>query len=565
MISKNRKKILLMLLPFWDPQIPPLGISCLKSFIQPEGYDIKTIDANTNEKFREIYRGYFTTIKKYIPGNKQSNLYNIGPDMLHKHIMAHLNLNAGNKNRYKELIKQLAFHTFYCDFDNGLADELKKIIRDFIRAFQTYFLDILAVEKPGVLGLSVYSGTLPASLLAFKLAKEKYPDILTVMGGGIFSSELSKGSANFEHFLRQAPYIDKIIIGEGEGLFLKLLQGELPAKQGVFTLKDIDNQYIGPTALTTPDFSDYDLNFYAQMASSTSRSCPFQCNFCVETVYWGKYRKKSAQQIASEMKTLYQRHGRQLFLMCDSLLNPVISDLANECLKSDIALYWGGYLRVNTGVCDKNNTALWRRGGFYRARLGIESGSQRILEAMKKKITISQVKEAVSSLAGAGIKTTAMFVIGYPGETEEDFRETLKLIEDLKDDIYEADCNPFWYLEDGQVNRLQWSKKKVPLYPPETHDMLMLQTHVLNCEPSRQERYQRVNRFVRHCDQLGIPNPYTLAEVYNADDRWEKLHKNAVPPLIRFQMKDRYIDECRNAKNLVKANNTRLLDKSWNF
>jgi radical SAM superfamily enzyme YgiQ (UPF0313 family) len=78
---------------------------------------------------------------------------------------------------------------------------------------------------------------------------------------------------------------------------------------------------------------------------------------------------------------------------------------------------------------------LWRRGGFYRARLGIESGSPKILQKMGKNTTIDQIKKALSNLAYARIKTTTYWIVGYPGETEEDFLKTLTLIKELQNEI----------------------------------------------------------------------------------------------------------------------------------
>jgi radical SAM superfamily enzyme YgiQ (UPF0313 family) len=570
--TSGTKKILLMLLPFWDPQIPPLGISCLKGFIQQnqEEYRVKIKDANIEEFAREIHAKYFDTIKRNIPGNRTRHLYNIGYEVLRNHALAHLNYK--NEKEYIRLVKTFIFNTFYHAVDDQAVNKLVRIIDDFFTRFRKYFLHILEIEKPTVLGLSVYSDTLPVSLLAFKLAKEKNPDILTVMGGGIFSSELSLDTGNFEFFLKKTPYIDKIIAGEGELLFLKLLRGELPGTQRVFTLKDIENRTVTISSPVLPDFSDLDLQHYLQMANYTSRSCPYQCNFCVEKVYWGHYRKKEPKRIVEELAELYKKYGNQLFLMCDSLLNPIITGMSQEFLKSGIPLYWGGYLRADKQVGDTKNTFLWRRGGFYRARLGIESGSQRMLDLMKKKISIRDVKDAVSGLAAAGIKTTVMFVIGYPGETEADFQKNLELVEELRDDIYEADCNPFWYFKGGQVNSPQWNDKdkSIPLYTEEVRDIIILQSWVLDCPPTRQERYTRVNRFLEHCNRLGIPNPYTLDQIYHADERWRKLHKNAVPPIISFQSKKNdlesdYIDECRHIKNLVAVKNTRQIDKHWEF
>ncbi|MFC2155234.1 radical SAM protein [Acidobacteriota bacterium] len=128
-------------------------------------------------------------------------------------------------------------------------------------------------------------------------------------------------------------------------------------------------------------------------------------------------------------------------------------------------------------MCSDENTLLWRKGGFYRARIGVESGSQRILDLMGKHINIAQVKTALTSLAAAGIKTTTYWIIKYPGETKEDFRETLDLLEELRDVIYKTNCNPFWYFLTGQPASEEWAQNRpMPLYSEKERESLLIQT-----------------------------------------------------------------------------------------
>ena len=553
-VQKNRidnKKVLLALLPFWTPQIPAMGISCLKRFIQGYGYRVKLADANTKQEARRIYNTYFEQLRACISTAKRGNFYNIGHEVLQNHMMAHLNYRG--KNEYMELVKILIYKTYYVDIDNPTIHRLNEVVSQLYDWLENYFLDLLAEEEPGVLGLSVYKGTLPASMFACRLAKEKAPQIKTVIGGAVFAQNLAVGTPDFNYFLEKTkPYIDKIIIGEGELLFLKLLQGELPDSQRVYTSGDIAGTCVDLSTVGIPDYSGLDIEYYPSLAAYTSRSCPFQCGFCTETVYWGKYRKKKVKQVVEELTTLYETYDFQLFLMCDSLLNPVVTDLADEFINSHISIYWDGYLRIDHHTCQFAETLKWRRGGFYRARLGVESGSQRILDLMGKKVTIEQIKQSISNLANSGVKTTTYWVIGYPGETEEDFRETLALVEELKDDIYEAECNPFGYYLSGQVKSHEWRKenKITSLYPEKARDMLVVRTWCLEVEPSRQETYQRINRFTQHCKKLGIANPYSLYDISKADNRWKKLHQNAVPPLLKFKNRNSYIDECKQVKKL---------------
>ncbi|MGD2088534.1 MAG: radical SAM protein [Candidatus Aminicenantes bacterium] len=548
----KQEKLLLVLLPFWTPLIPPQGIASLKSFLQKEGYKVKTIDANVEDEFKEIHEMYFETLKEYIPGNRQGNLYRVGHELLRNHMMAHLNV--ADEDQYFRLVKLLVHQTYFTPLTDQQVSKLNSLMDKFYTRLENRCIEWLEREKPDVLGISVTVGTLPASMFVFKLTRERYPHIMTVMGGCVFLWGVHQ-SPDFDLFLKKVPYIDKIIIGEGEHLFHQLLQGKLPHAQKVYSLKDIAGETLNILSILLPDISDFDIHQYPYLSAFGSIGCPFKCGFCCLSTFYGRYRRKEVKKIVDEMVTLYKKFKLQVFLMNDSLINPLISDLAHEFIKSDITLYWDALVRVDESVGNPENTLLWRRGGLYRARLGVESGSQRVLDLMNKKITLEQSRAAISSLAYAGIKTSAFIVVGYPGETEEDFQQTLDFIEELKNELWQVDCTPFMCYYTGQGKSDQWASLRKLLYPPEFRDMLITQTWILDTEPSREETYQRMNRLVEHCKKLGIPNPFSLNEYYQADERWKRLHENAVPPLIQFKNSE-YINETNKVKKLVFATNT---------
>lgn len=549
-ITPIPNKILLLMLPYWDPLIPPQGISHLKFFLQPHGYIVKTDDLNIKKEFKLIYDRYFGFYKNYIPQDMQGNFFNIGHDVMRNHMLAHVNYT--HEAEYMKLVKEIVYNTFYIMLSDEQVTTLNNVMVEFYQALEDYLQYLLISERPSVLGVTVLRDTIGPALFVFKQTRRKYPFIKTVMGGSIFSDHLLMGTPNYEYFLEKTPFIDKIIIGEGQKLFLKLLKGEIPASKRVITMKDIEGQALGFSPLNFPDMSDFNVaEDYPYIAAQASASCPNQCSFCNVAAYFGKYREKEASTTFAEMKALYEKYGMQIFFMNDSLLNRVATGLADEIINSHLTLYWDGYLRVDPAVSEPGVALHWRRGGFYRARLGIESGSQRVLDLIHKGITVTQIKETLISLATAGIKTTAYWVIGHPGETEEDFLQTLELLEEIKDYIYEAECNSFIFGFGGQADSETWKEQRKPLYSESAGEMLLIQSWVCDTEPSREETYRRMNRFVQLCHRLGIPNPYSIMEIHNADLRWQKLHKNAVPCLADFKGPNAYIDECKTVKQLM--------------
>ncbi len=563
-----KKKILLGLLPFWDPQIPPLGLACIKSYLQHHGWQVKAVDANLEIQFRELYDQYYKILAEFVPNDHQGNLFNIGNQVLRNHLMIHFNASTTGKRdqKYRELVRVLVEKTFFTYINEGFIDALDNIISQFYPRLKSYVLEMLEREQPAVLGLSVYGDTFPASLAVFHWAKKWNPSIQTVMGGGIFADQLAPGSLNLDYFVQRThTVIDKIIIGEGEVLMLEMLQGGLNPARKIYSLKDIQGKYMDLAGAVVPDFSDFHLGYYPHLAHYGARSCPFQCKFCSETINWGKYREKNVNQTVQELIRLQRRYSYQLFLLTDSSLNPIISELSRAFIEAGVTIYWDGFLRADRHACSTENTMLWRKGGFYRAKLGLESGSQRMLDLMNKRITTAQSRETLAALAYAGIKTTTFWLLGFPGETEQDFQETLDFIEACKDYIYEADCNAFNYYLTGQANSRDWQKNNrvVLLYPEWAKELLLSQTWILDCHPSREIAYQRLNRFIRHCQKLGIPNPYSLKDVFQADERWKNLHKNAVPAIMTLKNTDTYVDENRHVKTLAFAENKIKDEGNW--
>jgi len=555
-----KKKILLITLPFWSPLIPTQGIAALKGFLQRYGCKVTTVDGTSENRFMELYNKYFDTIKDIVPEERWGNLFNLGNDVIRDHLAAHSSYT--DEADYYELVRLLVYQTYFTTPDDRQIAKLNTVMAQFFNGIEEFVVALLEKEKPDVLGLSVTSDNLPASKFVFKLTRQRYPGVKTVMGGNIFYNHLAFGNPDLDRFLEETvSYLDKVIVGKGEVLFLKYLKGELPESKRVVTLKDLAEGELASYTLELPDMTDYELNRYLYLAAGASSSCIYNCSFCNSRSFFGDFKKKDPIKVVDEIATLKERYGHKMYFMTDSLLNPVITDLSNEIVKRELVVYLDGYFAVDEMSKKIDNAVLWRQGGFYRARVGTESGSQKILDMMGKAITPEQTAVVISNLARAGIKTTTYWVIGHPGETEEDFQLTLDLIERLKNDIWQAECNPFRYYYVGQASADSWAGIRKPLFPPGLNDMLLTRTWYLDGSPTREEIYDRVYRFTEHCKRLGIPNPYSFGELYKADERWTRLHRNAVPPILEIMKDNVDFSERKNIKKFMSLNTRNVEDE----
>lgn len=557
-ISKDAR-ILLMQLPFWTPLIPPQGIARLKAYLKRFGYvNVITIDVNMEMDFKNLYEKYFDTVKIYIPPKKQGNFYDNGHDLLRNHLMAKLNQTNQDNDNYVKLLKRFYLETYLCNLSEESINHLDGIIEIFYEKFENYLVDLLKQEQPSVLGLTVHSGNLPVSMFAYRLAKEHFTGIMTVMGGSIFAAELGLNTPDFELFLKKTrPYLDRLIVGQGERAFLKLLAGEIPSDQRVITAPDLEGEILDISSFERPDLTDFELEKYSCMAGYCSKSCPNRCSFCNERAFFGDFQPRDPEQAVEEMIDVYQQSGVKLFYMLDVIMNDVITDFTTELMKHDLPIYFDCYLRVADSVCNPDNTMLWRQGGCYRVRLGVESGSQRMLDLIGKEIKVEQTKAALASLARAGIKTTGYLVVGLPGETREDFQKTLDFLEESKDYFYQVEPHLFRYFYTGQSHSDQWAQNRVTVYPAEVQDTLVCQTWWLKGNPSRRTAMDRLCKMIEHCNKLGITNPYSVYAKYQADLRWKKLHENAVPSVAELSNPSHWlINERKAVKKRIIAKAT---------
>lgn len=176
-----------------------------------------------------------------------------------------------------------------------------------------------------------------------------------------------------------------------------------------------------------------------------SRGCPGQCIFCDRSVFGNKFRAYSPEYTFELIKDLYENHGiREIQLRDDNFTasHSRILGLCDRLDKADFKISWTCASRVD--MVNPSVLKRMKKAGCWQIWYGIESGSQSVLDAIKKRTTIAQIKKAIRMTKDAGISPCGFFIIGNPRETKESLEATKNFALELPlDEVHFCFMTPF--------------------------------------------------------------------------------------------------------------------------
>ena len=162
-----------------------------------------------------------------------------------------------------------------------------------------------------------------------------------------------------------------------------------------------------------------------------SRGCPYRCNWCAKPIYGDSFALRSAWSVAEEMRRLKYDFGVEHLWFADDIFGlraKWVRELAAEVENLDAAVPFKMQSRVDLMTVD--TVQALRRAGCSEVWLGVESGSQKILDAMEKGTRVEQIAKARQNLRNEGIRACYFLQFGYQGETWDDIQETVRLVQD---------------------------------------------------------------------------------------------------------------------------------------
>jgi anaerobic magnesium-protoporphyrin IX monomethyl ester cyclase len=392
-------KAALLFCPRWSRLSPPVASAVLKSSLIADGVEAKCWD--------------FNNILFHLAGEKDKKYWNWDE------------LNPAS--------------TIWPD-----SSSVEKFLGLYRQELNPYFEQIIAYS-PSVIGFTVYGDNLNASYWFLKALKSVLPDALFVFGGPECFTQ-QRAMARMKNF----PELDCAACGEGETVLPAIIKNwenrawkKLPAG---LAYRDENNKIVFSEEVTPlpkfdpevyPDFSDfYDLPYEDQNRYElwVSKGCPNACVYCSEGALGGRFRPRTAVSLLNELTAAMDVWSQPIkrVLLLGSTLNGDLNALKEFCLSLskkniDIELFGQGMFRPGM---DYETMTILRKGGLKHITFGLESASANVLRLMNKRMSQNiDLDQAVITTFNAGITVGVNIMVGYPGETEEDFNETLEFVE----------------------------------------------------------------------------------------------------------------------------------------
>ena len=242
-------------------------------------------------------------------------------------------------------------------------------------------------------------------------------------------------------------FVNYIVQGEGERAILKIINGEVKGRViREERIRDLDSLPFQPWDIFKNLSYDYTcpwLDIQPVFTMNTSRGCPFGCTFCsVESIWGREYTYFSPDRMIEEIRYLMKEYGAKgIYFREDNFTLNVkrTEEFCRQLIRKNIGISWACETRVSNISADL--VRLMNAAGCKAVYLGVESGSQKLLDKLRKGITIEQIENTIMWCKQYDIKTYCSLIVGTPGEDYEDYLFTKDLMDRLKP--YEYGFNVF--------------------------------------------------------------------------------------------------------------------------
>jgi anaerobic magnesium-protoporphyrin IX monomethyl ester cyclase len=358
-------------------------------------------------------------------------------------------------------------------FDNEVFDSTFSSMQNL----QDYLLKI----NPDVLAIYVNLMTKLNVLDIIKFIKSNLKQTKIILGG----PEIKYNANDFLNF-----GADFLVIGEGEETSFELIKalnenrfddikningiGFIDNNKFVFTeertkLKDIDS-------LPFPNRDKVNLKLYldawkerhgeSAISISTMRGCPYTCKWCSRAVYGLSYRRRTPKNVCDELELIEKEYNPDTLWFVDDVFtisHKWLSEFKDVLTERNLKIKYECITRADR--LNENVIKDLKASGCFRVWIGAESGSQKVIDLMDRRVDVNQVREMIKLAQKYGIQAGTFIMLGYPGETEADIEETIRHLKESNPEYFTITVaypikgtELFAEIETSQTNNFQWDR-----------------------------------------------------------------------------------------------------------
>lgn len=434
--TKKEKSVKIKIInapPGDDFKMPSLGIAYVSSALKNKGYDIELFDLDIlMHSEEELYSKIRMLVSKF----HASEFYSHVKNMLSK--------KSPGLGRYEKnfLLLSLGFMKKYAE---KIAKDAKYVL------------------------FSANLQNIAFSLILAKYIKHLDSGIKIIFGGP--ECDVSN------KFILNFSFVDFVVLGDAERTIAELVEA-LEHSKNVDEIKGLaykrnnnfvvnpGNAYIADIDnLPFPDFDIYDLESYPHkiIPIHSARGCPFHCTFC-RKIKKG-FSLRAPEKVANEVTYLSGKYNVKKFIFSEDITNSTplfFSKLCDALINEGVDAVFAANVKprgMPYPLLKKAHSA-----GFRYFLWGIESGSQDVLNSMKKETKIDEISELLKNSAEIGIKNMCSFIAGYPPETDSDFAKTLDFVRKNKKYIDFISCHAIQFYEEADDSLQKYLSEKPASY-----------------------------------------------------------------------------------------------------
>lgn len=319
-------------------------------------------------------------------------------------------------------------------------DSYKKIHEDYENYIWENTVREILTFNPDFLGITMYTANYKAARIISEKVKRQNKDIKIVVGG-VHPTLAPYETLKVEEF-------DYIIDGEGEFPFLELVNGEPEDKIAGLGYKNNGNLFLNPRRGFILDLDSLPLpardliinssenTDYGQLIAG--RGCAFSCSYCASAAIWKKrVRFRSVENVIRELISIKDNYPHNTIYFEDDTFTLKIQrtmELCDQIIRHALDIKWKCDTRAD--CLSDEMVGLMKKAGCVCIKMGVESGSERILKRINKKLRKETISNAAKMIKKHGIALTVYLMAGFPYETNDDLIDTINFAREIDADYY---------------------------------------------------------------------------------------------------------------------------------